>query len=89
MEFGFEGAAVAGAAAVRAVVVLGVIVVVSGGIIAVVGSVMEFVVELKGILTLPGMLGCPGITPLKSNCELCATPLGFNRNPAACAGVRL
>jgi hypothetical protein len=89
MGFGFDGAAVAGAAVARAVVVLGVIVEVSGAIILAVGSVMEFVVELNGSLTLAGMLGLPGITALKSNCELCATPLGFNRNPPACAGVRL
>ena len=33
--------------------------------------------------------GCPGITLSKSRCEFWATPLGWCRNPPACAGVKL
>jgi hypothetical protein len=95
MGFGFEtdvvvaadpaiaGAAVAGA---RAPVARAVI---SGAIRLVVGSVMVFAIELNARLTLLGIGEIPGMTSLKSSCELCATPLGFIRHPAACAGVRL
>src|SRR5260370_26023065 len=79
MGFGFDGAAVAGAAVAGAAI--------AGA--AVGAGVMVFVLESNGRLIVFGVGGLPGITSTKSKCELCATPLGLNRSPAACAGVKL
>ena len=79
-------AVVVGAAVIAgAAVVVGAVVV--GAVVA--AGVMVFVFGSNGRLMLLGVCGLPGITSSKSKCELCATPLGLNRSPAASAGVRL
>jgi hypothetical protein len=89
-----EGDAVIVGAAVTAGVVVAIGDAVRAGAAVVVGSVvaagvMVFAFGSNGRLMLCGMPGFPGVNSLKSNCELCATPLGLYRNPAAWAGVSI
>lgn len=80
---------VAGAPAIGAVVALVVALTGAALIEVVVAGVMVFVLASNGRSILLRVGGVPGTSSSKVNCEPAATPLDLNRNPAACAGVKL
>ena len=96
---GLPDVVVARGVAVVARGVAGVVAVIGGAAVGVVATVFAFPLVFSfpcslsfpfwSMLMVLWMVGCPGITSSRSNCEFWATPLGNIRNPAVCAGVKL